>query len=177
MSLQDPNPPLVYPPPPAYVRRGGLVSMLRLFGPGAIIASVTIGSGETFFASRAGAILGYGVLWFIVLFMTALISALTFGLAFPLMIMMLAGTGLIYRWLMLWHRSATLGMMATGIEVRDRNGEKCDPTTAFLHSLAFIGTLYLLPLAIIGWILMASSPHGRAMHDMMVKTVVINRPA
>jgi len=39
---------------------------MRLFGPGAIIASVTIGSGETLFASRTGAIFGYAVLWFIV---------------------------------------------------------------------------------------------------------------
>jgi len=71
MSSENPNAPLLYPPPPAYVRGGGLVGMLRLFGPGAIIASVTIGSGETFFASRAGAIFGYGVLWFIVLSVAA----------------------------------------------------------------------------------------------------------
>ena len=77
---------------------------------------------------------------------------------------------------MLWQRSATLGMLATGIEVRDRNGEKCDPTTAFLHSFLFIASLYFLPVAIVGWILMASSPHRQAIHDLMLKTVVINRP-
>ena len=37
--------------------------MLRIFGPGAIIASVTIGSGETVFASRGGAVFGYALLW------------------------------------------------------------------------------------------------------------------
>jgi len=37
--------------------------MLKFFGPGAIIASVTIGSGETVFASRGGAIFGYTMLW------------------------------------------------------------------------------------------------------------------
>lgn len=57
---------LVYPTPPDYVRGRGLVGALRLFGPGAIVASATIASGETFFASRAGAIFGYGLLWFIV---------------------------------------------------------------------------------------------------------------
>ena len=41
----------------------GLGAMLRIFGPGAIIASVTIGSGETVFASRGGAVFGYGLLW------------------------------------------------------------------------------------------------------------------
>ena len=117
------------------------------------------------------------ILWFIVLVIGALIAVISMGVGTPLMFIALAGTGLFYRWMMLWHRSATLGMMAVGIEVRDQHGEKCNETVAFLHSLAFIATLYLLPLAIIGWILMASSPHGRAMHDMMVKTVVINRPA
>lgn len=37
--------------------------MLKYFGPGAIIASVTIGSGETVFASRGGALFGYALLW------------------------------------------------------------------------------------------------------------------
>ena len=41
----------------------GLGAMLRIFGPGAIIASVTIGSGETVFASRGGAVFGYALLW------------------------------------------------------------------------------------------------------------------
>lgn len=55
-----------YPDPPAHVRKGGLRGAVRLFGPGVIIASVTIGSGETLFASRTGALFGYALLWFIV---------------------------------------------------------------------------------------------------------------
>lgn len=56
MSLQ-------YPPPPPELQKGFSLRLLRYFGAGAIIASVTIGSGETVFASRAGAIFGYGLLW------------------------------------------------------------------------------------------------------------------
>lgn len=52
-----------YPQPPAELSRGGLLPLLRYFGPGAIIASVTIGSGETVFASRGGALFGYALLW------------------------------------------------------------------------------------------------------------------
>lgn len=37
--------------------------LLKYFGAGAIIASVTIGSGETFFASKGGAMFGYALLW------------------------------------------------------------------------------------------------------------------
>ena len=52
-----------YPEPSAELNRGGLVAVLKYFGPGAIIASVTIGSGETVFASRGGALFGYALLW------------------------------------------------------------------------------------------------------------------
>ncbi|MEJ7616091.1 MAG: Nramp family divalent metal transporter [Pyrinomonadaceae bacterium] len=51
-----------YPPPSAELS-GGWLKLLRIFGPGAIIASVTVGTGETIFAPRAGAIFGYTLLW------------------------------------------------------------------------------------------------------------------
>jgi len=54
---------LSYPEPPDVLRHGGLMNLARFFGPGAIIASVTIGSGETVFASRGGAVFGYSMLW------------------------------------------------------------------------------------------------------------------
>ncbi|MCH2213501.1 MAG: Nramp family divalent metal transporter [Fuerstiella sp.] len=41
--------------------------MLKYFGAGAILASVTIGSGETLMASRGGSIFGYSVLWAVLL--------------------------------------------------------------------------------------------------------------
>jgi Mn2+/Fe2+ NRAMP family transporter len=46
---------------------GKLARMLRMFGPAAILASVSIGAGETIIVVRAGAWLGYGVLWLILL--------------------------------------------------------------------------------------------------------------
>ena len=52
-----------YPELTAAMKERGFIPMLRLFGPGAIIASVTIGSGETVFASRGGALFGYAMLW------------------------------------------------------------------------------------------------------------------
>jgi hypothetical protein len=67
LSADDTQNALVYPEPPDYVRKAGIAQFLKLFGPGAIMASVTVGSGETLFASRAGAIFGYSLLWFIVL--------------------------------------------------------------------------------------------------------------
>ena len=54
---------LVYPELSPELKGGFNFKMLKFFGAGAIIASVTIGSGETFFASRGGAIFGYALLW------------------------------------------------------------------------------------------------------------------
>lgn len=44
-------------------RRPSLATVLKFFGPGAVIASLTIGSGESILASREGAVFGYAVLW------------------------------------------------------------------------------------------------------------------
>jgi len=55
----------VFPEPPPVV--GRVATLLRAFGPGAIIASVSIASGETIFAARGGAIFGYRLLWLVLL--------------------------------------------------------------------------------------------------------------
>lgn len=52
-----------YPVPPAELTGGVSFRLFKYFGAGAIIASVTIGSGETLFASRAGALFGYSLIW------------------------------------------------------------------------------------------------------------------
>ena len=45
------------------LKPGRFWAMFKFFGPGAIMASLTIGSGETFFASRGGAVFGYYIIW------------------------------------------------------------------------------------------------------------------
>lgn len=59
---------LKYPPLAPELTSGKLRDFLVFFGPGAIIASVTIGSGETVWASRSGAIFGYAMFWAFTLF-------------------------------------------------------------------------------------------------------------
>jgi Natural resistance-associated macrophage protein len=56
-----------FPPVPEELSSKNPLHYLKFYGPGAIIASVTIGSGETVFASRGGAIFGYALVWCIVL--------------------------------------------------------------------------------------------------------------
>ncbi|MGB0582875.1 MAG: Nramp family divalent metal transporter [Limisphaerales bacterium] len=54
---------LKYPEPPDLLKKRSGLSLLKWFGPGVIMASVSIGSGETLLASRGGAIFGYSVIW------------------------------------------------------------------------------------------------------------------
>ncbi|MFO0790706.1 MAG: Nramp family divalent metal transporter [Pirellulales bacterium] len=53
---------IIPPLPPALSSRNPL-EWLRLFGPGAVIASLTIGTGELIFSSRGGVIFGYPILF------------------------------------------------------------------------------------------------------------------
>jgi hypothetical protein len=52
---------------------------LTVFGPGAVIASITLGSGELIFSTRGGALFGYRIL-----FLFVLISVLKWGLVFAM---------------------------------------------------------------------------------------------
>ncbi len=52
-----------------------VIDWLRVFGPGAVIASLTIGTGELIFSTRGGALFGYRIL-----FLFVVISLLKWGL-------------------------------------------------------------------------------------------------
>jgi len=62
---QSPGEPTLiqYPPLTEDLEKGVSWRSLKYFGAGAIMASVTIGSGETLFASSGGAKFGYALLW------------------------------------------------------------------------------------------------------------------
>jgi Mn2+/Fe2+ NRAMP family transporter len=66
----EPSAPFDYPPPSPEVT-GGWRTLVKVFGPGAIIASVTVGTGETIFAPRMGALFGYTMFWVV---LTAVIA-------------------------------------------------------------------------------------------------------
>src|SRR5439155_26971445 len=63
-SASTDNPGVSSPPLPLALQSRNPLAWLTFFGPGAVIASLTIGSGELIFSSRAGALFGYRVLWF-----------------------------------------------------------------------------------------------------------------
>jgi Mn2+/Fe2+ NRAMP family transporter len=66
--MSRPEDPLTTLPEPPAALRGRRISwraVVMFFGPGAIIASLGIGSGETVLASRIGAVFGYAALWLV----------------------------------------------------------------------------------------------------------------
>ena len=83
------------PPLPLALRSRNPFLWLTFFGPGALIASLTIGAGELIFSSRAGAIFGFRLLWVFVL-----VLALKWVLAFATARhMVLTGAHPFQRWM------------------------------------------------------------------------------
>ena len=83
------------PPLPSALTSGNPLAWLTVFGPGAIIASLTIGTGELIFSSRGGAIFGYRIL-----FLFIMISALKWVLVFTTARhMVLTGVHPFQRWM------------------------------------------------------------------------------
>lgn len=84
-----------FEPPAASLASMNPLRWLTIFGPGAIIASLTIGTGELIFSSRGGALFGYRVLF---LFLVILVFkwALVFSTARH---MVLSGVHPLRRWL------------------------------------------------------------------------------
>ena len=76
---------------------GNPIAWLAVFGPGAVMASLTIGVGELIFSSRGGALFGYRLLWFFLLVL-ALKWVLVFSSARH---MVLTGAHPFQRWMAL----------------------------------------------------------------------------
>ena len=80
--------------PPRSLLSRNPAQWLRFFGPGAIVASLNVASGEVLFPSRSGAIFGYDLLWIFLLF-----SVLKWAMAYSSMRhMMLTGAHPYERW-------------------------------------------------------------------------------
>lgn len=85
------------PPTPRSLLSRNPLQWFRYFGPGAVVASVTIGSGEIIFPSRGGSIFGYRLLWVFVV-----VAFLKWVLAYSSMRhMVLSGSHPLERWIAL----------------------------------------------------------------------------
>jgi len=123
--------------------------------------------------------------WFIDLGFTAAIAAvltvpaLLFGvvLILPLLFIPLiwAATGFVYRWFTLASGSATWGMRLMSIQLRDKDGQRIDSSTALLHTAGTYISFAVAPLQLISVVSMALTERGQGLTDMILGTTMLNR--
>jgi len=124
------------------------------------------------------------IAWFldaVVIFAIFAVTALVFGImtlgfGFFVAPLIFVATGFFYRVILISSASATFGMMLTGIEFRDAQGQRFSFGTAFLHTLAYsmIFTSGIFQVASCLAILMTDK--GQSIPDLLLGTVAINKP-
>ncbi len=111
-----------------------------------------------------------GALWMAVVIGT--LGTFAFFMFFGLLIV-----NFVYRAFMVDRYSATLGMMAVGIELRNSRGDRLDRTQAIWHVTLFLGLMVFFFINVISMIVMLVNERGQGLHDMALGTTAINRPA
>lgn len=119
--------------------------------------------------------------WFVDMILISLISvailpftAFTGIFFFPFLILVI---GFIYRVVTLANGSATIGMHLLSIEFRTSSGGKMGLSQAFFHTLGYSISMSMPILQVISVILMLTSARRQGLTDMIMSTVLINKPA
>jgi len=92
---------------------------------------------------------------------------------FPLMMLVV---GFFYRWWTIAGGSATWGMRLMAIELRESDGGLLLPNTAFWHTAGYTFAILVAPLQFVSMVMMAATPRGQGLSDMILGTTAINRP-
>jgi len=93
---------------------------------------------------------------------------------FPFLILVI---GFMYRVVTLANGSATIGMRLLAIEFRTADGSKFNLGNAFLHTLGYSVSMAAPLLQLISVVLMLTTERKKGLTDLLMGTVVINRPA
>ena len=101
----------------------------------------------------------------------------TFGLFVVFLFPGLLAVNFAYRAYMLDRYSATLGMMIVGIELRDGRGDKLNRQQALWHVALFLSMFVFFFINVISMVTMIFNPRRQGLHDMVLGTAAINRPA
>ena len=100
------------------------------------------------------------------LFLTAFIFPLVFAVIH-----------FVYRSYFLATHSATPGMRVMAIEIRNHSGDRLTAGEAILHTLAYSVVVAFIIPQLVGIFMMLTGPRGQGLHDLLVGTAAINRPA
>lgn len=83
----------------------------------------------------------------------------------------------LYRWVTISRGSATLGMRAAAIELRQHDGSPMTPSAAFLHTTGYFVSVTVFPLQLVSVAMMLITERKQGLTDMIMGTAALNRRA
>ncbi len=102
-----------------------------------------------------------------------IVTVLSFGLLFPLKIVVLALVPLAYHSYFVGHDGATPGMRLFDVEIRVWTGRRPDYVQAFLVALLFYATV--LPTSWLVLVVALFNERNRTLHDLLTGTLAVRR--
>lgn len=108
---------------------------------------------------------------------TLVFGVATLGVGFLLALPVMAAVDFLYRWATISRWSATPGMAALGVELRRYDGERFGQVEALIHTGLFYVLMASAILQLVSVAMMLSAPVKRGLHDLIMGSTMINRPA
>ncbi|SIS90621.1 RDD family protein [Roseivivax lentus] len=99
----------------------------------------------------------------------------TFGIALFFFPLVWIAVGFTYRWITIANGSATWGMRAMAIELRDAYANRLDAGTAFMHTLGYALSVSTFIVQLGSVLLMLNTERKQGLSDLVLGTVMINR--
>ena len=121
-------------------------------------------------------LLAWAIDAFIILSISFGVVMLTFGIAAFFWFFVTLLISFSYRSIMISRSSATLGMRALGIELRNSNGDKLDGSQAIWHVVLYLFMLSFFVFGLISMVMMVMTARGQGLHDVFLGTTAINVP-
>ena len=101
----------------------------------------------------------------------------TLGIALFFLPVVWLAISFVYRWITLANGSATWGMRAMAIELRDAYGQRLDTGLAFLHTLGYALSISTAIVQVGSIVLMLTTERRQGLSDLVLGTVMLNRRA
>jgi len=112
----------------------------------------------------------------VIVLLASAASIATLGIAAVFFPITLFAINLVYRIYFLKSRSATPGMMLSGIEIRNHRGDRLDTEEAVWHTAVYTLCVMFFFAQILSAVMMMTTRYGQGLHDYFRGTTAINRP-
>lgn len=116
-----------------------------------------------------------GVVWSAAWFAAILLGIVTFGLAWPILVVVVGFVPLAYHTFTIAAGSATPGMWLFDVEVRSWTGKRPDFTQALIMTLVYMFTVW--PTGLLILLVSLFDQRSRTLHDIVSAVVVVRRSA